>query len=328
MKVRRQTSWTVILLLLTLVGITLAQSRSDSTNGGPATQGVGLIRNDPGSVSRVHASVSAAIDIDVSYRHGGTRRQHLGHRRHALEHRLPARKRQSAAPGTHCECSVWRPHRRRQVARFRSLRGATSWFGISPAAHATRPTPRLYRLPNGNVLMLREGKEDRRRSHCGGTHPSSVAGNGQCTRQPDRDQAKWQDWRRCRLGVASVGSPDSGRRQRESELRRCGRASRARRYQFQRRCRAARECRLDAFQCRLLQCGSRSGSSEPAQLQRNLDPRSQHHDTQKPEPHRRQAPVKAGTSCTAGETPRSIAPEPRRISGSTASTTRTGFRWP
>ena len=49
MKVRRQTSWTVILLLLTLVGITLAQSRSDSTNGGPATQGVGLIRNDPGA---------------------------------------------------------------------------------------------------------------------------------------------------------------------------------------------------------------------------------------------------------------------------------------
>ena len=47
MKVRRQTSWIVILLLLTLVGITLAQSRSDSTNGGPATQGVGLIRNDP-----------------------------------------------------------------------------------------------------------------------------------------------------------------------------------------------------------------------------------------------------------------------------------------
>ena len=49
MKVRRQTSWIVILLLLTVVGITLAQNRSDSTNGGPATQGVGLIRNDPGA---------------------------------------------------------------------------------------------------------------------------------------------------------------------------------------------------------------------------------------------------------------------------------------
>ena len=49
MKVRRQISWIVILLLLTLGGITLAQNRSDSTNGGPATQGVGLIRNDPGA---------------------------------------------------------------------------------------------------------------------------------------------------------------------------------------------------------------------------------------------------------------------------------------
>jgi len=48
MKVRR-ISGIATILLLGAIGATLAQGRSGSTEGGPATQGVGLIRNDPGA---------------------------------------------------------------------------------------------------------------------------------------------------------------------------------------------------------------------------------------------------------------------------------------
>jgi len=48
MKVRHSSTFAA-LLLLSAMGAVLAQSRSESTTEGPATQGIGLIRNDPGA---------------------------------------------------------------------------------------------------------------------------------------------------------------------------------------------------------------------------------------------------------------------------------------
>src|SRR6185295_12157659 len=43
------TSWLATLFLLGAIGATVAQTRSDSASDGPATQGIGLIRNEPGA---------------------------------------------------------------------------------------------------------------------------------------------------------------------------------------------------------------------------------------------------------------------------------------
>src|SRR5262245_43719811 len=70
MKSARRAFWIVLAILLGAIGVTVAQNPPAAGNDGPATQGVGLIRNDPGAfagytlLSPLQSTTTFLIDMN------------------------------------------------------------------------------------------------------------------------------------------------------------------------------------------------------------------------------------------------------------------------
>jgi hypothetical protein len=155
------------------VYMTLAQNRSTNGNGGPATQGVGLIRNDPGTfagytlVSPLQSTSTFLIDMNgrvvKEWATDSTPSSiaYLLESGNLLRAGLAPNPRRTAGGGGKMQEFTWN--------------GELVWDFAYGTATATQHHD-FTRLPNGNILMLVKEKKTAAEAIAAGRIPSTVEG--------------------------------------------------------------------------------------------------------------------------------------------------------
>ena len=172
---RRQVVLLVSMFLLVAIGITLGQNRPAATGDGPATQGVGLIRNDPGTyagytlVSPLQSTSTFLLDMSgrvVKTWDAGSTPSSLAY---LLENGNLLRA--GAAPNPAFGQTAGGGGKMQEF----NWNGELVWdFAYGTAAKQQHHD--FTRLPNGNVLLLVKEKKTAAEAIAAGRIPSSVEG--------------------------------------------------------------------------------------------------------------------------------------------------------
>lgn len=198
--IHHRVSVTVLMFLLGIAVVILAQNQPAGSNPGPATQGVGLIRNDPGAyggytlISPLQSTSTFLIDMEGRV----VKTWDTDSTPSSLAYLLESGNllRAGLAPNPPFGRTAGGGGKMQEF----SWNGELVWDFAYGTATATQHHD-FWRMPNGNVLMLVKEKKSAAEAIAAGRIPSSVQGCGPTALRPA--QCSLDSQRSCGRGSRS-----------------------------------------------------------------------------------------------------------------------------